>query len=238
MALSCGLAHLLAAHEQEAVDIDVLGRRQARRQQHRRPVHGVEPQDVLADEVGARPPLGEPLGVGAVADGGDVVRQRVEPHVGDVARVPWQRDAPGQRRAGDREVLQARADEPEGLVALGVGLHEVRVLLVPVEQALLVLRQLEEVVLLGDVLDGAAVDGAVPVDQLGLGVVRLARDAVEALVRAELDVAVVVAGLQELLDGHVVARLGGADEVVVGDLQQLPRILEAHDRLIGPLLGA
>ena len=94
---------------------------------------------------------------------------------------------------------------------------------------------MEEVVLLGDQLHGAAVDGAVAVDEVGLGVVRLARHAVEALVGAELDVAGVVAGLEQPLDGPVVAGLGGADEVVVGDVEQLPRVPEALDGLVGPL---
>ena len=70
------------------------------------------------------------------------------------------------------------------------------------EQLVLEARQLEEVVLLGDVLDRAQVDRAeVAVHELVLGVVRLARHAVEAFVRAELDVAGVVHRLQELLDG-------------------------------------
>ena len=209
------LRHLLAADEEEAVDVDLLGRGQAGRQQHRRPVDAVEAEDVLADHVGAGPPRAEAGLVGAVADRRDVVRQGVEPDVRDVALVPRQRDAPGDRRAADREVLQAAADEAEGLVALGLGPDEVGVLLVPLEQGLLVLREPEEVVLLAHQLDGAAVDGAVAVDQLGLGVVRLAGHAVEALVRAEVDVAGVVAGLQQLVHGPVVAGLGGADEVVV-----------------------
>ena len=61
-----------------------------------------------------------------------------------------------------------------------------------------------------------------PVDQLVVGVVLLAGDAVLARVHVELDVAGVVAALQELCDGGLVARLGRADEVVVGDVQPLP----------------
>ena len=220
------------------MDVDLRGRGQAGRQQHRRPVHAVEPEDVLADDVGARPPRPEAGLVGAVADRRDVVGEGVEPDVGDVALVPGQRDAPGDRRATDREVLQAAPDEAEGLVALGLGPYEVGVLFVPVEQRLLVLREPEEVVLLADQLDRSAVDGAVAVDQLALGVVGLARDAVEAFVGAEVDVAGVVAGLQQLVHGPVVAGLGRADEVVVGDVEQLPGVAEALDGLVGPLAVA
>ena len=119
------------------MDVDLRGRGDAGRQQHRRPVHAVEAQDVLADEVVCRGHhVREALLVGAVADGGDVVDERVEPDVEDVALVPRARDAPVDRRAGDRDVLQALADDAERLVALALGPHDVGVLLVPVEQRL------------------------------------------------------------------------------------------------------
>ena len=92
---------------------------------------------------------------------------------------------------------------------------------VVVEQRLLELRELEEVVLLGDALDRAVVDRTQPVDELVLGVIRLTGDAVQALVGGQLDEAVVVDLLQERLDRGPVAVLGGADEVVVADVEQL-----------------
>ena len=104
----------------------------------------------------------EPLRVGAVADGGDVVGQGVEPDVGDVAGVPRQRDAPAQRRAADREVLQARADEAEHLVALGLGLDEVGCCSYQSSRRSVVAGEPEEVVLLLQLDDGAAAGGVVP----------------------------------------------------------------------------
>ena len=79
-------------------------------------------------------------------------------------------------------------------------------------------------------------DRALAVDQLVLGVVVLARHAVEARVGAELDEPVVVDALQELLDHLVVPRLGGADEVVVGDVEPVPRLHEARRGAVRPLL--
>ncbi len=230
------LAHLLAADQQEPVHGDVGGRLEARGQQHRRPVHAVEPQDVLADDVVGGPPGGEALVVGAVADGGEVVDQGVEPHIGDVRRVPRDGHAPADRAAADREVVEAAPDEAQGLVALGLGAHEAGMGGVPVEQRLLEAGELEEVVLLLHVLDRPVVDGAQrPVDQVVDRVVGLARHAVQALVRAELDVAVVVDPLQDLLHGGVVAGLAGADEVVVRDVEQLPGVAEALGGAVGPL---
>src|SRR5207237_5664134 len=47
-----GLAHLLATDEEEAVDVDVSRRIDTGGQQHRRPVHAGESEDVSADEAG------------------------------------------------------------------------------------------------------------------------------------------------------------------------------------------
>ena len=72
--------------------------------------------------------------------------------------------------------------------------------------------------------------------QLVVGVVLLAADAVLAAVHVELDVAGVVAALQQLDHGDLVARLGGADEVVVGDVEPLPGVGELRGDLVGELL--
>ena len=178
-----------------------LRRRLARGHQHRGPVHRVLAEDVLADEVVVGGPVAVEAGaVVGIADRGAVVDQRVEPHVRDVALVPRQRDAPRDRRAADREVEQALLDQPEHLVALARGLHRLGMLGVVREEAVLVAREAEEVVLLGDVLDDRAVDrAALAVVELVLLVVELAAHAVEALVAVELDVAAVVDPLEELL---------------------------------------
>ena len=193
--------------------------------QHRRPVDGVEPQDVLADrvDVGGPHPR-EPLGSVGVARGGDVVRERVEPDVADVLRVPGQRDAPVERRPADREVLEAAADRRQDLVPPGLGLDRFGVRLVVLEEALGVGGEAEEVVLLDHPLDRALVDRAEAVDELLLGVVGLARHAVEPLVGPQVDVVptVVVDGVQELLNRGRVPRLGRPDVVVVGDIEAGP----------------
>ena len=206
--------------------------------QHRGPVHRVETQDVLAHQVVVDgPPLGETRVVGRVPHRRAVVEQRVGPHVRNVLRVPRERNAPVDRRATHREILEATPDETEHLVHPRLGLHRVGMLGVIREQAVGVARQLEEVVLLDDVLDRPHVDRTIAVDQLVLRVVRLARDAIEALVGSELDVARVVDRLQELLHRRVMARLGGADEVVVGDVESVPGVAEMRRRLVDQFLG-
>ena len=143
------------------------------------------------------------------------------------------------RGAADREVAQAAADEAERLVAAELGHRS------PSGAAAYQSssrswnrREAEEVVLLLEVLDGPLVDRAQVAGRIELvvGVVLLARHAVLALVDVELDVAGVVATLQQLGDGGLVARLGGADEVVVGDVQPLPRLVEQRGDRVGEVL--
>ena len=112
---------------------------------------------------------------------------------------------------------------------------------VPIEEPVLEARQSEEVVLLFEVLHGAAVDRAavgntVDRDQFVVGVVLLARHAVLPGEGVELDVAGVVAPLQDLFDRLVVARFGGADEVVVRNVEPLPRGGELRSDLVGERL--
>ena len=118
----------------------------------------------------------------------------------------------------DREVLEALADEPEHLVAPVVGLDEVRVLLEVALEALLVRRQAEEPVLLGQPLERdvgmvRADRAAGGLDDLGRAPEALVR-AVPALVRAEVDVAVRVRPADHLLGGPDVVGIGRPDEPV------------------------
>ena len=126
------LAHLLAAHEQEAVDELALGQLVAGAHEHRRPDDGVELEDVLGHQVHRRRPVaGEVLAGAGVRQRREVVDERVDPDVDDLLRVPRHGDAPLERRAADGDVLQALLDEGERLVVarlrpdpLGVGAEE------------------------------------------------------------------------------------------------------------------
>ena len=89
----------------------------------------------------------------AVADGGEVVDQRVVPDVEDVLLVPGDPHPPVDRGPGDGDVPQPTPDEAERLVALRLGYHRARVGLVPVDERLFEGAQPEEVVLLLEVLD-------------------------------------------------------------------------------------
>ena len=95
------LRHLLLAHQQVAVDVDVPRRLDPRREQERLPVDGVELEDVLADhvQVGGPEALGQVLALAGVGERRVVVEERVPPDVDHLSRVPRHRNAPGDASA-------------------------------------------------------------------------------------------------------------------------------------------
>src|SRR5438093_12926565 len=94
------------------------------------------------------------------------------------------------------------------------------------DEPVLVLRHLEEVVLLLDEREWPLVVRALAVDDLLLRVEALAAVAVPSAVLAEVDLAGVVELLEDGLHHHLVAGLGGADEIVVGDAAPGPGLPE------------
>ena len=192
---------------------DEVGRqRQPRGQQHRRPVHGVETQHSLAQQV--NPAFrGAP---GLFAGRGDVVAERVPPDVDHLARVARHRDAPATgafRRAGHRDVVEPAGEEREHLVAALGGLDAQPPGLDGLAQRCGIARQPEEPVLFGDPLGWRVVLRAAAAGELGLGVELLAAHAVAALVAAAVEV--VRAGVPEPLDACAVARVAAGVQHVV-----------------------
>ena len=57
-------------------------------------------------------------------------------------------------------------------------------------------------------------------------VIRLAGDAIQTAVLIEFDVARIKTGLQQLLYAEFVSRFGGADEIVIRDIQTFPCLLK------------
>ncbi len=102
---------------------------------------------------------------------------------------------------------------------------------IPVEQRLLILRQPEVVALFLQALDLRSAGRTLVVHELGLGDEELVHAAVPALVLAFVDVAGLLNAIPDLLRRRVVARLSGADEVVVRDRQvhaHLPEVARDH----------
>ena len=101
-----GLAHLLAPVVEESVREDPARQRDSRRHQESRPVHGVKPDDVLTDHMQISRPIAlveKRFGV-RKARAGEVVGQRVDPHVHHVFGVAGYRHTPGEGGPRDRQV--------------------------------------------------------------------------------------------------------------------------------------
>ena len=192
--------------------------------------------------------------VAAIADGADVVDERVEPDVDGVLLVAGYGNAPAYAGAGEGEVFKSAGDvggaelrladfgslrdvaaeEAEHLIAPDFGLDFELVALNEIDELTLVSREAEEVVLFGDGLGGSAVgaDGAgraFDEHLLAYGVL--------AGVGTEVDGVAVAEELEELLDGGFVVGVGGADVVVVGDAHAVPEGAEGGGDLVGELLG-
>ena len=233
-----GLRHFLPAIEEKAVAEDAFGRRQARRKQERRPIDRVEAHNIFADHVQIRRPKLElrRLHIG-IADAGEIIGERVDPHIHDVTRRIGRRHAPIERGARDREILQPTFDEADDFVEAALRQHEVRVVRVELEQPVLIGREAEEIGLLLGPLDRRALraDAHVVGADFGFafGVVRLVAHRIPALIGADID----VAGLDHLspdrLAGLVVSGLGGADEAVVGDVEPVAHLAEQRAVPVG-----
>ena len=204
---------------------DLLRQRDAGRHQKRRPVDGVEAHDVFADEVDVGRPIALEL-LTVEFERRDVVRERVHPDVDDVIRRAWERNAPGDGGARDRQILQTLLDERDDLVHARGRIDEVRILPVVLEQRLGEARELEKEIALGGHLDGVAAF-VLAVADLIVGDERFLALAVPAGVLAEVDVIgyPLLNAADQFQDAEAVALLGGADEIVVADVELAPHLV-------------
>ena len=112
-----------------------------------RPVDGVKPHDILADDMRiGRPMTGIKVRIFiGIAQRRDVIGQGVDPDVHHVVRVPRHRHAPIEGGARDRKIAQARFDEAHDLIAPRFRLDEFGIGLVVRHKFVGVFRQLEEI---------------------------------------------------------------------------------------------
>ena len=173
------------------------------------------------------------------ADAGNVVGQRVDPDIHDVIGRAGHRHAPVEGGARHREVGEPALDEADHLVEARVRPDEVGMGLVMRQQPVLVLGQTEEIGLLLGPFDrralGADADAVGADSGLVLGVIGLVADRIPALIAAEIDVAGRDHRIPDRLARPVVARLGGADEVVVGNREGLRHGPEGRGVAVGQL---
>ena len=222
------LGHLGVLDEPIAVHVEVLVQRHPGGFQHGGPEHAVRLQYILGDEVLAGPVRGILVAVGP-AEGGNIVEQRVKPHVTDVILVERQLDAPFEAgfRTRNAQVFQRAAfDHRQHFIAVALGTDEVGIFADMPGKPRQVLGHAEEVVLLLNEVRLGQVLRAQAVFQFLFGVETLAARAVTPAVLAEIDVAVVVHLLEERLHAGLVIGIRRTDELIVLDAELGPQGLE------------
>ena len=102
--------------------------------------------DVLADDVHVGRPIVRSAAIRlGKARRRDVIVERIDPHVHDVARRVRHRDAPVERRARDRQIFETHLHEAHDFVAALRRQDEVGVRRVVREQLVLISREAEEI---------------------------------------------------------------------------------------------
>ena len=150
--------------------------------------------------------------------------QGVEPDVGDVAVVEGQGDAPihAALGPGDAQVLQGLLEKGQHLVFVALRPDPVGVGVDLVDEPVLVLAHAEEVIFFLEIGGGRFVVRAEAVHQVPLQVKAFAAEAIEPAVLPEINVPGVVHPGQDLLHHVHVGRVGGADVVVIADVEVVP----------------
>ena len=189
--------HLLAPAEQEAVGVNALLHGDARRHQERWPVHRVEANDVLADDVQiGRPETPIPVGLIGEADARDVIGERIDPDVHHVIGGVRYLHAPVESGARDREVLQAAFDEAHHLIAACVRADEIGLALIERQKLVLIGRQPEKIGLFLDPFHRRALRAATDIvladGGFVLAVVGLVAHRIPAGIDVDIDIAVLL----------------------------------------------
>ena len=149
------------------------------------------------------------------------------------------RYAPFEGAAADAEILKPGEQEIiEHLLCAGCGLNEIGMLVYIVDEPRSILADAEEIALLLNLLNGTAAVGAdsAALLELRFGPECFAGRAVHALIAALIDIALVVELFECLLNACNVVIIGGADKAVVGNIHELPELMETADDIIDVFL--
>ena len=204
---------------------DFLRHGQIGAHQESRPVHGVEPDNILPDQVHAGGPEFAPfLGVCRITEPGDVVGQRIDPDIHYVLVTARHLYAPVEAGAADRKISEALRNEGYHLVPPAFGFEKAR----PVEQfeqSVLIIGETEEPAFLDSPFDRRALRrkavAVLALGQLALVVIRFVADGIPALVTVEIEIAFGFHRAPDRLAGGMMIRFDSADETIVRDIENV-----------------
>ncbi len=147
--------------------------------------------------------------------------------------------APVEGRARDAEILQARLDEAQHFVAAALGLDELGMLGVELEQRFLIFGETEEPAFLDRPLDRRTLWrellAILAVYDLLVAIIGFVAHRVPALVAAGVKIAGIRHGLPDRLAGIMVRGLSRADKAVIADAKSIIHFLEVGRHFFGKL---
>mmetsp|Transcript_44398 Transcript_44398/g.117800 ORF Transcript_44398/g.117800 Transcript_44398/m.117800 type:complete len:494 (+) Transcript_44398:1218-2699(+) len=228
--VSIALGHLTSVRAaDETVDHDALRQRDLRAHENRRPDNGVEPSDVLADNVHVRGPIfAERIRCVKSIDTSEVVRQRIKPYIHDVLgainEIFGALDTPGEGTTTDAQVSKLHPLETfDELQAVPRRLDKLLVLLKQLQDGILVLAKSEEETWLRHLLQWRA--GArileVPLHGLGVCYEPFLAHQIPTFVLVEVNIAIFLALRPHFPRDFFVVLARGANVLVVGAVQSL-----------------
>ena len=183
----------------------------------------METQNFLADQVHVRGPIFfEFHFVIRVTHAGHVTRQRVRPHIENVFLLARPRDAPLEGSAADGKIAQPATHKRQHFIPARIGLDEIGLLFVKLEQAILKRGQFEKIILFADAL-GRPLAFRAKIPRQRLVDIHLVEDAILAFVTAFVNVTLILRLAEKHLHRAFVTRLGGANEAVDGQIEFHPQ---------------
>src|SRR5680860_631183 len=209
-----------------------------RRHQYSGPDNAVELEDILGhDVVVGRPKAIPEILITGKGQSAQVVDQSIHPNVDDLFFVPRHRDAPVQGSPRNGDILQTLINEGKCLVVSVGGADEIWIRSVMLGKTILIGRETEEVILLFHIGGQRTMVGTEAVYQVILRVVRLALRAIETLVATGIDISIIVATTQKLLNELLMLRIRGTDEEIIGSVHPLCHVSELAHHVIRMLPG-
>ena len=232
---------------------DFFGEGETHGFEHDGPVNGVELEDILAEDLDVGGPefgtgsLGgavQGAGEGGITErggDGDVIGEGVEPDVGDERGVERDGDAPVEAGGGPgtAEVFERIVfEETEDFIAAIVGFDEIGVGFDVIDEPRLVFAE-AEIVVVFDQFDDLAVEGIESAvgEAVLFGEERFLSGRVVAAVFGLVEVAGFVESSEDGLNDFAVTRGGGADEIVVGEVEAFGQGFPGDGQSIAISLG-
>ncbi len=240
--ISPGFAHLAAVHQKPGMSENLPGQGFSQRHQKNGPVYGVEPDNVLSDQMQVSGPefpvLLRAVSLRVIADARDVIGQRVQPHIHHMPRVKVHGNPPLKRCPGHTQVLQSRQQEiVHHLIFTRHRLNKFRMLVDMSDEPVRIFAHTEKIGLFPGRFHLPAAVRTFAVHQLGLRPEGLAGRTVHPFVGAFVDIILVIQPFENLLYLRLMIIIRSPYKLVIGNIQHIAQSPDNARHLVHKLPG-